>query len=498
MLRPKVAGTWVLHELTRACRSTSSSAFSSVASVLGAKEADYAAANQFLDAFAHHRRALGLPALSVNWGPWDGAGMAADRAAARAFAAAGRRSRCGSTTGSTPWPALVASGAPQAVVADVDWDALKALYGGRRPAPPARRHRHVGPRPSRPRTARRPPRRLARRRRPRSRGRSSLGYLRDRVAGGPQARPGAGRPGRPLDTLGLDSLMAIELKNGVEADLGDVLPLASLLQGPTLDDLAGRLLDQLAGAGPSRLRRAAAAGSTASRRIAPVVGPAVALVAPPARPVEPGLQHRRAPSGSSARSTPRRSAGAPSGWSTATRRCGRPSRRPTARPVQRVARRGRRRLPRRGRSPGRATTDLHGASPTRRDRPFDLENGPAFRIHLFRRSATEHVLLLALHHIVGDFWSIAVLLDELGPDLPRRARRRRARPARRCRSTYADFVRWQAEMLAGPEGERLWAYWRGAARRPACPCSTCRPTGPGPPCRRSRGADAGSSASTPA
>jgi len=44
---------------------------------------------------------------------------------------------------------------------------------------------------------------------------------------------------------------------------------------------------------------------------------------------------------------------------------------------------------------------------------------PLFRIRLFRRSAAEHAILLAVHHAVSDFWSVAVLLDELGKIYPR-------------------------------------------------------------------------------
>ena len=76
VLRPKVAGAWVLHELTRSLPLDFFAMFSSVASVWSSRKlADYAAANSFLDALAHHRAALGLPALSINWGPWEGAGM---------------------------------------------------------------------------------------------------------------------------------------------------------------------------------------------------------------------------------------------------------------------------------------------------------------------------------------------------------------------------------------------------------------------------------------
>src|SRR5205085_3368799 len=91
--------------------------------------------------------------------------------------------------------------------------------------------------------------------------------------------------------------------------------------------------------------------------------------------------------------------------------------------------------------------------------PFDLENGPPFRIVLYTRSPRERVLLLAMHHIVADFWSLSVLMHELGILYKSRKAGAEATlppPA----MTYAEYARWQAEMLSGPEGERLWDYWR--------------------------------------
>jgi acyl transferase domain-containing protein/acyl-CoA synthetase (AMP-forming)/AMP-acid ligase II/acyl carrier protein len=78
VLRPKVAGAWHLHTLTQKDRLEFFVLFSSVASLIGAPgQANYVAANTFLDALAHHRRSQGLPALSINWGPWADVGMAA-------------------------------------------------------------------------------------------------------------------------------------------------------------------------------------------------------------------------------------------------------------------------------------------------------------------------------------------------------------------------------------------------------------------------------------
>lgn len=92
-------------------------------------------------------------------------------------------------------------------------------------------------------------------------------------------------------------------------------------------------------------------------------------------------------------------------------------------------------------------------------RPFDLERGPLFRAFWFHRSETDHVLLISVHHIVFDGWSLWLLLDELRqsysaflakhrPDLPLPG------------FGYRDFVTQQQAWLSGVEGERSWQYWQ--------------------------------------
>jgi FkbH-like protein len=84
VLAPKVAGTWNLHRIIGSAPLDFFVLFSSASSLLGAAgQANYALANGFLDAFAHYRQQLGLPATSINWGPWSGSGMAAEQSKSR-------------------------------------------------------------------------------------------------------------------------------------------------------------------------------------------------------------------------------------------------------------------------------------------------------------------------------------------------------------------------------------------------------------------------------
>lgn len=75
---PKLAGTWNLHESTASMALDFFICFSSIASLFGNPgQSNYAAANAFIDAFAHMRKSSGLPATAINWGPWAKVGMAA-------------------------------------------------------------------------------------------------------------------------------------------------------------------------------------------------------------------------------------------------------------------------------------------------------------------------------------------------------------------------------------------------------------------------------------
>jgi amino acid adenylation domain-containing protein len=92
-------------------------------------------------------------------------------------------------------------------------------------------------------------------------------------------------------------------------------------------------------------------------------------------------------------------------------------------------------------------------------RPFDLSAGPLFRAALLRLGAEDHVLLLSMHHIVSDGWSLGVLFRELSA-LYAAYREGRESPLSELPVQYADYAVWQREQLAGEALERQLAYWR--------------------------------------
>jgi amino acid adenylation domain-containing protein len=98
------------------------------------------------------------------------------------------------------------------------------------------------------------------------------------------------------------------------------------------------------------------------------------------------------------------------------------------------------------------------------DRPFNLERDAVLRINLFTRSATEHILLLTMHHIAGDLGTFELLLSEFQAAYPAEMGKARlgqiAAADDRLDTQYLDFVRWQLDLIASEQGEKLWQYWQ--------------------------------------
>ncbi|MBI4241077.1 MAG: amino acid adenylation domain-containing protein [Candidatus Rokubacteria bacterium] len=109
-------------------------------------------------------------------------------------------------------------------------------------------------------------------------------------------------------------------------------------------------------------------------------------------------------------------------------------------------------------------------------RPFDLSRGPLFRPALLRCGREEHVLLLPMHHIVTDAWSIGVFVRECTA-LYRAFSEGRPSPLPELEIQYADFAGWQREWLRGDVLEAQLAYWAGrlAGAPPVLELPTDRP-----------------------
>ncbi len=121
-LPSKIHGAWHLHQLSQELPLDFFVLFSSAASVLGNQgQGNYAAANAFLDGLAHYRKQQGLPATSINWGPWDSIGIAASDAAI-----ANHMGRLGFTAikpeiGVSALEKILAANITQISVIDWDW-----------------------------------------------------------------------------------------------------------------------------------------------------------------------------------------------------------------------------------------------------------------------------------------------------------------------------------------------------------------------------------------
>jgi natural product biosynthesis luciferase-like monooxygenase protein/amino acid adenylation domain-containing protein/FkbM family methyltransferase len=92
-------------------------------------------------------------------------------------------------------------------------------------------------------------------------------------------------------------------------------------------------------------------------------------------------------------------------------------------------------------------------------RPFDLARGPLLRVALLRRDATDHVLVLCLHHIIADGWSMGVLIHELST-LYRAATEGRPDPLPELPLQYVDYAAWQQQLLGSELLAAQLRYWR--------------------------------------
>ena len=275
VLAAKAEGAWNLHELTRDLKLEFFVLYSSAVSVLGSPgQSNYTAANAYLDALARHRRAQGLAALSINWAAWSEVGLAARRGADARLALHGigaippargleilERAFGFDTAGLAAmpiqWPKLLAQfpgGGYPRLLEEMAAEWRGGSGGGRRAAADSELLRRWNAAPEGEREA------------------ALIAYLREQAAKvlGLAASRRIERD-RPLRELGLDSLMAVELRNMLGKGAGVTLPTSLLFEYPTIDALAGYLSREVLEGMAGPVRRAAPAMLASEEPIA-VIG----------------------------------------------------------------------------------------------------------------------------------------------------------------------------------------------------------------------------------
>ncbi len=244
VMSPKVDGTWNLHLLTLDLPLEFFIVFSSIAANLGSVgQINYAAANAYQDGFAHWRRAQGLPATSINWGAWDNVGMTArlDNRDTQ------RHEKQGigiipAESGMQALGDILQRNPAQITVSPINWRVFESS------APLFSEMTREKATPVRTETAPREPElRRKLNEAPPSKYRSILqAHIREQamiVLGLPSSMTIDAR--QPLNELGLDSLMAVELRNALGRSVGATLPATLLFDYPVIDALADYLANDV-------------------------------------------------------------------------------------------------------------------------------------------------------------------------------------------------------------------------------------------------------------
>ena len=254
VLAPKMLGAWHLHRMTRHQPLDFFVLYSSMASLLGAAgQANYAAANAFLDGLARHRRSLGLPGLSINWTGWSEIGMAARHQMGQRIVTQGLGT-IAPKQGMEILEYLLSRSSAQVGVAPIDWSILGQRSGAGRSSPFFSNFRDR--QPAQPARDQRLPKLNAAFDTATSEERLAVvaAHLCAEIAAVLRLGPEDVDMQQPLNRIGLDSSMAVELRNRLRFQLGLDVPMVSFMQGTSIAQLAADLSVRLA-ANPSTHHR---------------------------------------------------------------------------------------------------------------------------------------------------------------------------------------------------------------------------------------------------
>ena len=246
VLRPKMNGAWNLHMATRELPLEHFMCFSSFSAVIGApKQANYNAGNVFLEGLAHHRRSLGLAALTINWGALSGAGFVARNEKTAAYLDAIGMKSINIEEALRVIRRMLQHESPQVLASRADWrlwNRAIAYVGESNTFESVSKEQgeeaaggSIGPRVLAAAPEARAP------------------LLQDFIAENMAAVCSIDADGidfdTPLTSLGLDSLMAVELMNRIEGEIGLSVPMGKVLAGPSIRELAEIMLEMMVGSG---------------------------------------------------------------------------------------------------------------------------------------------------------------------------------------------------------------------------------------------------------
>ena len=248
VLEPKAQGAWLLHEATREMKLDCFVMFSSVSSIFGnPAQGNYSAANAFLDSLAHHRQALGLPALTVNWGVLGGEGFVARNERVAEFLARQGTMAISPGEATALLESFLRAGTAQAISIRVDWGKWRQFFRGMQENPLLERifatlenQESVG--------ATSDWRSRIDAAAPAEKQVVICQAVRETVGSVLRVKPDSLRDDQPLTDLGLDSLMGVEIETSLEAAVGVALPPTSLMRARTIGQIASLIANHLGGA----------------------------------------------------------------------------------------------------------------------------------------------------------------------------------------------------------------------------------------------------------
>ncbi|KAA3617210.1 MAG: SDR family NAD(P)-dependent oxidoreductase [Calditrichaeota bacterium] len=241
VMAPKVTGSWNLHEISKSMDLDFFVYFSSAASMLGSPgQGNYAAANAFMDTLSWYRREHGLPATSINWGPWSSSGMAATTDMSRRNS--GGMGMISPEQGLQMMERILAKGNAQVGVLPIQWKAFLKQFPG---DTPVLYSEFAGTSASASDGPAEKPEFLSKLEEAEVEMRLEMmtEFLKQQTVRvlGMEANTAVDST-QPLQSMGLDSLMAIELKNSIDSGVGKNLPATMVFNYPTIDALASYLL----------------------------------------------------------------------------------------------------------------------------------------------------------------------------------------------------------------------------------------------------------------